>query len=463
MGGPRKGKVKGYSFKRRDKMKVLFINPDWDGIVSKKGSRFNRKWPPLCLLNCASLLEKEGVEAEIIDLRAQKMPVQQVIEKTGGADKVFVTSSPIDRWQCPNIELKAFFELLGPIRKDRLYIMGAHGTMFPGKMLAETGAKAVIKGEPELTVLDLCRTDDISGVSGIAYIRGGQVIHAKDRPLLNMNSLPVPAYHLIDISKYEYELLGGRLALLETSRGCPFSCSYCYQGMYGWTRLRRKTAENVTGEIDYVVRAVGARSLYFIDLEFTLDRDFTGRICDHIIASGYDIRWCCQTRADTVDMELLRKMRQAGCSLIHFGVETGSQRVMDSINKKIKLSQIEDGVSMAAQAGLETACFFMFGFPGETSADMEATIKFALRLNPAYASFHIAAPYPGTGLYGLQPAEGAFPEAYTQDHPIGDLRAAVQSALKRFYMRPSYIFSRILRGNPASWKKQARLFLEFIR
>jgi radical SAM superfamily enzyme YgiQ (UPF0313 family) len=442
---------------------VLFINPGWGGIVSKRGSRFNRKWPPLCLLNCASLLEKEGIKSELIDLRAEELNPLEISEKASGAERVFVTTSPIDRWQCPNIELKDFYETLKLIPKHNLYIMGAHGTMFPERVLNETCARAVIMGEPEMTVLELCKTDDISGVSGIAYIRSGQIIQNPERRLMNMNELPVPAYYLVDINRYEYELLGDRLALLETSRGCPFSCTYCYQGMYGWRSLRRKSVENVTNEVDYVVKTAGARSLYFIDLEFTLDKEFVHQICDHMIREVYNLKWCCQTRADTVDMNLLKKMKEAGCKLIHYGVETGSEKVMDIINKNIKLFEIENGISMTKKTGIETACFFIFGFPGETVDDMEATIRFALKLNPTYASFHIATPYPGTEIYRMSSTDEPFPEAHTAEHSLDDLKSMVRHAFRRFYIRPSYALSHVFRGTPSVWKKQIKLFMEFKR
>jgi radical SAM superfamily enzyme YgiQ (UPF0313 family) len=181
-----------------------------------------------------------------------------------------------------------------------------------------------------------------------------------------------------------------------------------------------------------------------------------------MIERGYDLPWCCQTRADSFDMDLLTKMRRAGCRMIHFGVETGSERVMSTIDKKITLTAIEQGIAMAKRAGIETACFFMFGFPGETPDDMEATIGFARKINPTYASFHIASPYPGTPLYAMSGSSELFPEAYTKEHALGDLEATVRRAFKKFYLRPEYAWSRIAEGNPTSWKKQLKLFWAFV-
>jgi len=252
--------------------------------------------------------------------------------------------------------------------------------------------------------------------------------------------------------------------LLETTRGCPFPCMYCFLEMYGGRRYRRKTIKQMTAEVDYIIQTVGAKSLYFIDLEFTLGASaHVHELCDDMIQKRYNLPWCCQTRADSLHVELLKKMRKAGCRMIHFGVETGSEKVLNTIDKKIKLSQIEEGIAMTKRAGIEAACFFMFGFPGETHEDMEATIQFARKLNPTYASFHIASPYPGTRLYEMSESSELFPEAYTKEHSLRDLEETVRRAFKKFYVRPTYALSRILEGNPAAWKKQLRLFWEFIR
>jgi radical SAM superfamily enzyme YgiQ (UPF0313 family) len=444
-------------------VKVLLLNPTWDSLVSKQGGRFNRAWPPLDLLNCGALLEREGIHVELIDARATPHRTADMAERSHEFDKVFITSSPLDRWQCPNLEIDRFFRALEGFRKDNLYVMGVHGDRYPELVLERTGARAVIRGEPELTVLRICQTADLSRIPGLAYTSNGAVVKNENGPLLDMKDLPIPAYHLIDMDRYGYELMGERFALLETTRGCPFPCMYCFLEMYGGRRYRRKSLEQVTAEVDYIVQVVRAKSLYFIDLEFTLgDSLHVHGLCDHMIDKGYDLPWCCQTRADSFDMDLLTKMRRAGCRMIHFGVETGSERVMSTIDKKITPSAIEKGVGMAKRAGIETACFFMFGFPGETPDDMDATIEFARKINPTYASFHIASPYPGTPLYAMSGSSELFPEAYTKEHSLGDLEATVRRAFKTFYLRPGYAWSRIAEGNPAAWKKQFKLFRAFI-
>ena len=214
-------------------MKILLINPSWEGVFSKKGNRFNRPWPPLDLLNCAALLEKDGIEVSLIDARAHAINIEQIAHIATGFDKTFVTSSPIDRWQCPNIDINPFLKLIHLLPKEELYIMGVHGTVRPDEMLDQTKAKAIIRGEPELTVLDICRSKSLPDTDGITFKDNSSVIHTKERELLSLDDLPIPAFHLIDVRNYRYEILGNRFLLFEGSRGCPYPCIYCQKSMYG--------------------------------------------------------------------------------------------------------------------------------------------------------------------------------------------------------------------------------------
>ena len=448
-------------------MIVVLINPDWGEYVSTKGSRYNRCWPPLSLLNCAALLEKEGVDVKLLDFRTeipcnggtQNGSNEEFAKQLEPFDKIFVTSSPVDRWQCPNLEFEAFLQFINQIDKSKLYIMGVHGTILPEKILELTNAKAIIRGEPEYTVLELCRGKELNEVEGLTFFRQGRIVSTNDRTLLNLNDLPMPGFHLIDFNNYYYEILGDRFALFEGSRGCPASCIYCLKAMYG-KGYRKKSSARLIDEVEYSISRFNVKSAYFIDLEFTINRVLVEELCEYLIKKNYNFQWCCQTRADTVDIELLMKMKEAGCQLIHYGVETGSEKIMKLIKKKITHLQIEDGIANTKKAGIEQACFFLFGFPSETENDMVQTIEFAKKLNPTYASFHIVSPYPGTPLfdYSNNQADVLFPEFFGDEHTMAELQNIVKTAYKRFYFRPGYVFSRLLKGSPKSWMKQYRLF-----
>jgi len=272
----------------------------------------------------------------------------------------------------------------------------------------------------------------------------------------------LPAFHLIDVGKYSYEILGNRLLLFEGSRGCPYPCIYCQKSMYGRS-YRIKSPEKLIDEVDYGVKKFHAKSAYFIDLEFTLKRDFVEDVCNGLIKRNIQFRWTCQTRADTVDLDLLKLMRKAGCKLIHFGVETGSERVMETIDKKISLSRIADGILMAKKAGIDQACFFMFGFPTETEEDRLKTIAFAKMLNPTYASFHKVTPYPGTLLFEMvgDRCKASLSPSWIEEHDTDHLNKTIRQALLEFYVRRRYVCSNILFSNPYHLIRKLRLFYNY--
>jgi radical SAM superfamily enzyme YgiQ (UPF0313 family) len=443
-------------------MKALLVNPSWDGLVSRKGRRFNRAWPPLDLLNCAAMLEQDGATVTLMDARAVPIGLDAIHGAAANHDLVFVTSSPIDRWQCPNLDLAPFLSVTAQVDPARLYVMGSHGTVAPEQLLTMTGARAVIRSEPELAVRALSRGNDPSEVAGVTYRRGDTTIHNPEGEALDLATLPMPAFHLLDLQHYRYEILGDRFVLLEATRGCHYRCHFCLLKMYG-TGYRKKDPEQVVGEVAHLVGQTGAETGYFIDLEFTALRDYVWDLCERLARARLPFRWACQTRADYVDGPLLTLMKQAGCHLIHFGVESGSARVMATTNKRITLEQIEQGIAETKRAGIEQLCFFMFGFPGETADDMEATIAFAKRLNPTYASFHVASPYRGTKLFEMSGSSELFPEVFSKEHDPAILQGIANRAFREFYLRPAVVWSRIRRIDLHLWRRQAALFREFVR
>jgi len=449
-------------------MNIVLINPGWDGKISRKGQRFNRAWPPLSLLICASLLEKAGIRVKIVDGRVDRKWREKSARLARESDWIGLTSSPLDRWQCPNLEAEYFVELAKSLPSEKLLIMGAHGSLFPGAMLRQTGARAVIIGEPEETLLSLVTRNDWGAIPGLIFREEGEMSFTGAPAPAKLKEFPVPAFHLIDPSRYYYELMGRPFFLFESSRGCPYACNFCLKVLYG-KGVRMKPTGQVMTEIERVTSIAGPCYGYFIDLEFTTNRGHAVDICDALISRNYPFYWCCQTRADAVDPELLKQMKRAGCRLIHFGVESGSQRVLDSTNKKITLDALRRGIRLTKEAGIETAYFFMFGFPGEQASEMEETLAFAKELNPTYASFHAVTPYPGTRigqvakpLQNGPDSEMSFPP-YCPDHDPLFLDTMVRRAYLSYYLRLPYILSRLKQGSPKSLIHQIRLFLGFTR
>lgn len=437
------------------------VNPAWDYPVVRKGGRHSRIWPPISLAIAASLLREDGYDVQILDANALRLGPKEVGEKARAFDRVFITSSPLDRWQCPNIDLEPFLQTLDWLEDP--IVMGAHGTLLSEEILRLTKARIVIRGEPEFTVLDICKGKPLSMIEGITYVEDGRIYTTKDRSNPDLDKMPAPSYGSLPLDRYHYEMMGDHFMLFEASRGCPYRCTYCQKSMT--PGYRKRSFQKVIAKVDDAVKKYGVRNAYFIDLEFTLNRDLVMKLCDHLIKEELPLRWCCQTRLDTIDKELLEEMKKAGCELIHYGVETGSERILKLIDKGISLETIRKGMKLTHDAGIKTACFFMFGFPGETMEDMDETLNFAKELNPTYASFHIWTPYPKTKLFNSYPVGSSelFPQAYSKDHKVSELEKRVHRAFMSYYLRPDYIAKRIRQSDLGSIIKQTRLFLGYLR
>lgn len=448
------------------KNRVLLINPAYE-YKRRSVKRYTRIWPPLDLAIAGALLEERGFSVSILDINAIPVSIEELIKCVKNYDKIFITSGSLDRWQCPHLNIDSFISTVKEVKKineNDVYIFGPHPTMRAKELLKETKADAAIIGEPELTIVELCDSNaNLSQIKGIAYWENNEFKINMPRLPADLSKFPVPAFHLLPMKSYYYEIMGDKFTLLETTRGCPFLCTFCSEDqMYG-IRYRKKSLELIEKEIDACVHKYGIKNIYFIDLEFTLIKSFVNDICDMLIKKDYDLRWACQTRADTVDLDLLKKMSKAGCKIIHYGVESGSPKILESTEKRITIEGIRKGVNLAKDVGIEVVCFCMMGLPKETIDDMKATVKFVKELNPDYVSFHVATPYPGTKLYESVKNEvkGLFPASYEGMYNEEFVKRMIRRAYLEFYLRPSYLFSKLTK-NPQLLLKQIKLFLDYI-
>ncbi|MDM8524098.1 radical SAM protein [Desulfococcaceae bacterium HSG8] len=456
--------------------KAIFIVPSPEGLVAKGSRKFHRRFPPLSMLITASMLRDHGWEVMINDLNADpRLWPEQSVRNAESADVAVMTTNPYADWQCPSYAIRSVLDFARQLPLDRLVVTGNQGSLYPGAVLNETGARIVVRDEPEQTVfqaaLALNKGSDLSQIDGISYRYGEDLRHNPRRQLSLMDEFPPPAYDLINLEDYYYELLGGNFALLETSRGCPYACNFCNQSMFQ-NRYRKRTVGKFLQEADTLVETHGCRSLYIFDLEFTINSAAVRAVCDHLIQKGYarhmGFRWACQTRADSVDEELLELMKQSGCALIHFGVETGNAEILTNTRKKIRKQAIRRGIQAAKNAGIQTAGFFMFGLPGETTAHFRETIEFALELNPTFASFHPLLPIPGSPLFEEKYGKGPYwnePLPWDRNYFTRDqekeISRFVRAAYLRYYLRPRYIAGLLMQGDWRDYLRQFKLFLAF--
>lgn len=445
--------------------KILFINPRLIGVKLKQEERIqHRIWPPIILASCCTAAKEEGYEAQLFDLNIDEDLISFKNINFNGIEKVFITTSPIDRWQCPPQTLDHVRGLVNDLRLQNakeIIIFGPHGTMKPKETFKILKPDLMILGEPENTIEKVLRNEDWSNLDGVVYLQDQKLIIKPKISFKEMDQLKMPDYSILKLNKYNYPLLGrGKFTLLEFSRGCPYSCFYCMKEMYR-KGYQTKSIEKFIEELKFA-KEHGIKNVYIIDLEFTLNTDLIEKLCERIKEEKIKIRWCCQTRVDTLTDSLLKKMREAGCRLIHFGVETGSEKIMKIIKKNIILEQIRQGIKLIKKNRIQTACFFMFGFPQEKKEDIQKTIKFAKELNPDYAAFNIATPYPTTNFYDYIQCEKEYiPRAYTGEIDYDDLRRIVLKAYKEFYLRPEIIIRELFR-NPLNAYQRLMLFLSYI-
>ncbi|MDZ7695546.1 MAG: radical SAM protein [Deltaproteobacteria bacterium] len=409
---------------------------------------------------------------EILDNNIQHLSPKAIGQKAVQFDKVFVTSTPYDRWQCPALDIQFFFRTLATIPRGRLHIMGAHVTERPEAILRQSRARLAILGEPEQTILELARRDTSSeiptDIAGIAYFRENEFVISSPRAFRDdMDTLPYPAYHLLPMERYHYMFMGRNFAILEGSRGCPHRCNFCYLGMYG-NRFRQKRVGRLMDEVIHVKERFNVKNIYFMDLEFALNRSFVKSFCRALIEQDIGIAWCCQTRVTDVDDGLLKWMKQAGCTLIHFGVESGSPRILRRTGKGITVADCVQAISKTHAQGIRTALFMNFGFPGETPADMKATVNLALQLDPTYVAFHMIVPFPGTRLAEMINIDA---DVFSADlyrhyndvhHDLKALKSVLIRAYLRFYFRPAYLM-RALKGDLFPGFDLRRLFLRLLK
>ena len=332
-------------------------------------------------------------------------------------------------------------------------VFGTHVTALPGIALENPGIDAVIRREPEQTIREIC----LHGPGGWQEIAGlsfrdwekGETCHNADRDLLDPEEIPAPAWRHLDITPYRLPLKGLPFLIVAPIRGCPYPCSFCTAPLYYGKKLRKRPVPNVVDEIQHNMGMFKVRNFFVWADTFTADKGYVKAFSREIVKRGLSISWTCNSRVDTVDMEMLSLMKAAGLWMISFGLESGNDDVLEQTGKGITVEQSQRALSMANELGIKTSGHFVLGLPGETERSMRDTLTFALDLPLDIAQFYTAAPFPGTRLYDLASRKGWLkPDSLlSQDHAAMDLpglpgyrvEAFRRYAYRRFYGRPRSI------------------------
>ena len=315
----------------------------------------------------------------------------------------------------------------------------------------------VIIGEAEFTLKEILEGVPDNEILGSCYRENFQPIKNEKRPFIeNLDELPFPARHLVDNSIYRRPDNGKVQAVVKVARGCPFHCFFCLATPVSGAKVRKRSPENIVAELKECVEKYNIRNFLFWSDIFNLDREWTLELCKKIIESGLKITWSSNTRADTMDDEMAKMMYKSGCRLVSIGVESGSQKMLDKIGKKITLDNIRNTVRILKKNKIKIYNYFVIGLPWETEETVEETIKFAIELDSNFISFYTATPLPGTKYFayamlnklveGNLDFRSAYYEPVVRSESLSKERIFElhKQAVKRFYLRPKFILKTLL-------------------
>jgi anaerobic magnesium-protoporphyrin IX monomethyl ester cyclase len=365
------------------------------------------KLPPLGLAYVAAALEKADFQVEIFDNYNLKKPNEQVkLEiKRFEPEIVGITCGSVTYRRCIETA-KAVKEVLPSCK---VVVGGWHPSYMPESLLQYPEVDYVVMGEGERAMVELANNitkgEDktaIAKISGIAYRHKGKTVKTPPTFIQDLDQIPFPARHLLPMHIYDRiipYLDASPVDTMNVVRGCPYNCAYCETKKLWGPISRAFSPPRVVEEINHLVQNYGSKGVYFVGDNFAINKKRTVELCNLIKKEKLDIRWVCDTRADQISRELLRKMKDAGCRTIFFGVESGSPRILEKLNRKITIEQITHALKLCKEEGIRIACSFMLGIPGETVKDMEATFKFARKLDPDWCQFNTYVAVPGSALY----------------------------------------------------------------
>ena len=403
-------------------MKILLINPPIR--VNAPPFMF-----PLGLGYVASTLIEDGHRVDVLDINGYRYTSKEVCQKIGTFDYEVVciggliTQYSYVKW------LTRVIKQLKP--QAKIIIGGGLASSIPTFILQKTDADIVVIGEGEITAKETVRTlesnGDLADVKGIYYKKGQKIVENQHRePIGDLAVLPLPAWHLFPMetyivnqgmilgrtrlgrisSKLAKESKDGKIRSINVSavRGCLYNCAYCFHTYYGY-KVRLRPVDSIIKEIKALNEKYNIQFVVFADDLFVVSKKWVFEFCDKLLESGLKIKWSASGRVNLVDESLLRKMASAGCTEVGYGIESGSQKILDLMHKHATVEQAKRACKLTTNAGMNLETTYMIGFPGETKETIWETVKFTSEMGLPMG-FYYTTPYPGTPLYEWAKANG---------------------------------------------------------
>lgn len=457
-------------------MRILFINPPLNlsqryGILEKVGGTE----PPIGLCYLAAVARRDSHHSAVIDASSLNLTMERTVEAAlrFRPDLVGISAVTVNIIQAAELAagLKARNSALPVI------IGGVHVTSLPEDTMERFPSFDIgVIGEGEITLVELLRAIQgdalLQAVKGIAYRENGSVHLTGPRAFIrDMDTIPKPAWDLLEGFPEIYSIpiqsaIKYPSSSLITSRGCTGKCTFCDRKVFG-NLCRKHSALYIFEMMEELHRTYGIRDIHFEDDNFLMFPSRLKELCEMLKRANLDLVWSAATRPDMVNGEMLKMIREAGCWQVLFGIESGSQKLLDFIRKEVTLEQVEEAVRLSREVGLKTKGFFMLGFPMETRKTLKETISAATRMPLDDISITYFTPFPGTEVYKEIGSYGHLiddwsrmsvfdPVFIPRGFTITSLKRAYYKMICRFYFRPRIMYEYFRR--PMFFRQIATLF-----
>jgi radical SAM superfamily enzyme YgiQ (UPF0313 family) len=459
--------------------RLLLVNPPLVGGIAftRQGRCQEREEvlgttkPPYTLVLAGALLRARGVPFRLVDLTAEQRSTESLVAELRQANfvpdvVVFPSTTPtLDADAAEMAKLKGAF---GSV----LVSFGPHASAAPAESMARVPVvDAMVVGEPEDAIVSLATQEAFapSAIPSLTWRQAGaivpHVVHGSFNGFLDM---PYPAWDLLDLRRYRLPMVGSPYVIVETSRGCPYSCDFCVAPIHQGHKFRDRPAKALVDEIERSHKELGVEFFYLWGDTVTLNAKTFSAFCEELIARNLGIRWFGNARADNLtDPAFVQRLRKSGCWMLAMGIESSSPAIRKDMVKRLEEQKIRTAFANLREAGIKSFGFFIFGYPGDTRESMDATVDYAIELEVDFANFYPAVPYPGTELYekcrrdGLLSDEDWSRMEYSYYMLRGNgldeevVMDAINRAKRRFFLRPGYLAHhfgdaiRLVRTKPA--------------
>ena len=444
--------------------RTLFVNPPLIGGIAftRQGRCQEREEvlgttkPPYTLALAAAMFRDRGYDVRLVDLTATDGTVDQLIgrlesERFHPTLIVFPSTTPtLDADVASMSRLKAHFQA-------PLFCFGPHASTTPRESMERAPAiDGMFVGEPEDGLLALAGLEslkDLDQIPNLTFRRGAEVVpHRAHGSFSGFLQAPFPAWDLLDLRKYRLPLVDAPYVIVETSRGCPYSCDFCVAPIHQGHKFREKGAKALADEMERGYRELGLRFFYLWGDTVTLNVKTFKAFCDELIARKLPVQWFGNARADNLtDPAFVQRLKEAGCWMLALGIETESEETRKDMMKRLEGEKIRMALRNMRHAGIRSFAFFILGYPGDTPTSLERTIDYAVDLDPDFANFYPAVPYPGTELYAKVKRDGwlasedwsrmEYSYYLLNGNGLNEqvVMSAINRARRRFYLRPAYL------------------------